>query len=155
MIEKNNTYLDIILDNDDEVLECIEQAFKDHDIKKASLVSAQGMLKNINISTTTSGTLRQRNYNQPCKIRFVSGEFYKSKEDYYGDVHISIAKDQIHQVTGILLRGVAEGEVSIKFKVINNDGINSNKPKNNNLTMLKQKIFDETAPKPRRPIIEA
>jgi predicted DNA-binding protein with PD1-like motif len=156
MIEKNNTYLEVILDNNDEFVECIEQAFRDHNIKKASLVSAEGMLKETTISTTRSGTIRQRIYLQPCKIRYVSGEFYESKNDYYGDIHISIAKDQIHQVTGLLLRGIADGEVSIKFKVIKNDGQElENKDSEKQITMLKQKILDETQPKPKKPIIEA
>jgi len=117
-IQKNNTYLDVVLEDGENFIESIEEAFKEHDIKKAVLISATGFLKEIRLATTKSGTIRQSEYPQPCMIRSVSGEFYENKNDYFGDVHISLAKDPIHQITGVLIGGNAHGEVSIKFKVI-------------------------------------
>jgi predicted DNA-binding protein with PD1-like motif len=154
MVQKNNTYLDIVLEDNEDVLECIEDSFKEHDIKKAVLISATGFIKESKIAISRSGNIRQAEYSQPCMIRSVSGEFYLGENDYYGDVHISIAKDAIHQVTGILIAGKAHGALNIKFKIIKDIGHNKDSFKPKPVTMLKQKILDETAPKERKPIIE-
>lgn len=152
-IQKNNTYLDVVLEEGESFIDSIEQAFKEHDIKKAVLVSATGFLKDIKLATTRSGTIRQAAYSEPCMIRSVSGEFYQSNNDYFGDVHISLAKDPIHQITGVLLGGDAHGEVTIKFKVIK-DPLQTTQKDNSQMTMLKQKILDESKPKEKKPIIE-
>jgi len=152
---KKNTYLEVILDDGDEFIESIEKAFKDNNIKRAILEYAQGVLKNIRISTTTSGKMRQREYIHDCKIRSVSGQFYKKEEDYFGDVHISIEKDPMHQVVGLLLEGCAVGEVKIRFKIINDIGLKNISNKNKGITLVKQKILDEDKPKPKKPIMVA
>jgi predicted DNA-binding protein with PD1-like motif len=150
-----NTYLEVILDDGEEFIESIEKAFKDNNIKRATLESANGVLKNIKLSTTTSGKMRQREYIQDCKIRSVSGQFYKKDDDYFGDVHISIEKDPLHQVVGLLLEGYAVGEVRIRFKINNNIGLNNKNHKSKNMTLVKQKILEEDKAKPKKPIMVA
>lgn len=155
--ETNNTMLDVILDDGDEVVECVEKAFLQNNIKKASLVYAAGRLKNVKVATTRTGTLKQREYNESCLIKGVSGEFTKIREnEYMGDFHISIARDEIHAVSGVLIKGSADGEVKITFKVIADmpvgaivtpDGIKE-------VNLVKQKILEETVPqKPKKPIL--
>ncbi len=155
--ETNNTMLDVILDDGDEVVECVEKAFLQNNIKKASLVYAAGRLKNVKVATTRTGTLKQREYNESCLIKSVSGEFTKIREnEYMGDFHISIARDEIHAVSGVLIKGFADGEVKITFKVIADmpvgaivtpDGIKE-------VNLVKQKILEETVPqKPKKPIL--
>lgn len=157
--ETNNTMLDVILDDGDEVVECVEKAFLQNNIKKASLVYAAGRLKNVKVATTRTGTLKQREYNESCLIKSVSGEFTKIREnEYMGDFHISIARDEIHAVSGVLIKGFADGEVKITFKVIADmpvgaiitpDGIKE-------VTLVKQKILDDTPPaKPKKEMIVA
>jgi predicted DNA-binding protein with PD1-like motif len=155
MVHKNNTYLDIVLEDGEGFIDCIEEAFKTHEVKKAVLVSATGFLKEVKVAMTKSGTMRQAEYSQPCMIRSVSGEFYQKAIDYFGDVHISLAKDPIHQITGVLLDGYAHGEVTIKFKIIKDMGHPEEKKDDQQMTMLKQKILDESRPKEKKPIIEA
>ncbi len=117
--ETSNTLLDVILDDGDEVIDCIEKAFLQNNIKEATLIGAAGRLRNVKIATTKTGTLTQREYNQSCLIKSVSGKFTKIRADeYMGDFHISVAKDEIHAVSGVLLRGIADGDVRITFKVI-------------------------------------
>ncbi len=154
MIQKNNTYLDVVLEDGEDFIDCVEEAFKEHSVKKAVLVSSTGFLKNSRIAITRSGTIRQVENSEPCMIRSVSGEFYENNNDYFGDVHISLAKDPIHKITGVLLFGQAHGDVSIKFKIIKD--IEHNKPTTDKkpITMLKQKILYETTPKEKKPIIE-
>jgi len=82
------------------------------------LVSAEGKLKDTRIATSKSGVLRQRTYSEGIKIKQVSGEFNKVNNDYFGDVNVSLAKDPIHAVSGILLMGIADGEVTIRFKIV-------------------------------------
>lgn len=155
--ETNNTMLDVILDDGDEVVECVEKAFLQNNIKKASLVYASGRLKNVKVATTRTGTLKQREYNESCLIKGVSGEFTKIREnEYMGDFHISIARDEIHAVSGVLIKGFSDGEVKITFKVIADmpvgaivtpDGIKE-------VNLVKQKILEETVPqKPKKPIL--
>jgi len=117
--ETSNTLLDVILDDGDEVIDCIEKAFLQNNIKEANLIEAAGRLRNVKIATTKTGTLTQREYAQSCLIKSVSGKFTKIRADeYMGDFHISVAKDEIHAVSGVLLRGIADGDVRITFKVI-------------------------------------
>lgn len=153
--ERNDNYLTIILDDGDEVIKCIESAFKENDIKKAVLLSAIGTLRDTKMAISRAGNLRQRIYSESLKIKEVSGEFNRVNSDYYGDVNISIEKDPIHIVSGVLLKGIADGEVTIKFKIIKNInfGINDHK-KQSNISAIKQKILDETQKKPK-PIIVA
>ena len=115
---KNDNFLTIVLDDGDDVIKCIENAFKEQGIKKALLVSAEGKLKDTRIATSKSGVLRQRTYSEGIKIKQVSGEFNKVNNDYFGDVNVSLAKDPIHAVSGILLMGTADGEVTIRFKIV-------------------------------------
>ncbi len=152
-VEKNNIYLDVVLEDGEDVLTCIEEAFKENEINRAILVSASGSLKDIKLSVTRSGTLKQVDYSQPCIIRSVSGEFYRSVDEYFGDVHISLSKDPIHQLTGVLISGVAHGEIIIKFKIIKNINQKIYKP-DKPVTMLKQKILEENKPKEKKPFIE-
>lgn len=156
--ETNNTMLDVILDDGDEVVDCVEKAFLQNNIKKASLVAAIGRLRNVKVATTRTGTLKQREYEDSCLIKSVSGDFTKIRDnEYMGDFHISIARDEIHAVSGVLIKGVADGEVKITFKVIADmpvgaiitpDGIKE-------VTLVKQKILDETTTpqKPKKPMI--
>ncbi|HNW06071.1 MAG TPA: DUF296 domain-containing protein [archaeon] len=157
--ETNNTMLEIILDDGDEIVECVENAFIQNNIKKASLISAKGKLRNIKIATTRSGTLRQREYADPCAIKSVSGDFTKIKEnEYMGDFHISIARDEIHTVSGVLIKGVADGELTIVFKIIAelNEGTIYSPEGQKEVTMVKEKIIEETAPKkPKKEMIIA
>jgi predicted DNA-binding protein with PD1-like motif len=115
---KNDNFLTIVLDNGDDIIKCIEASFQEQGIKKAHLVYAEGRLKDTRIATSKSGVLRQRTYSEPLKIKQVAGEFNRVNNDYFGDVNISLAKDPIHAVSGVLLQGFADGEVTIRFKII-------------------------------------
>ncbi len=148
--EKNDNYLTIILDDGDEVVACIENAFKENNIKKAILISADGKLRDARMAVSRAGNLRQRVYAEPLKIKQVSGEFNKLNEDYFGDVNISLEKDPIHIVSGALLRGIADGEVTIRFKIIKDIGYQVNSK-----TMMKEKIIHETVKKEPKPMIIA
>ncbi|MDD3178428.1 MAG: DUF296 domain-containing protein [Candidatus ainarchaeum sp.] len=152
--EKNDNYLTIILDDGDEVIKSIETAFKENQIKKAILISAEGNIKDTRIAISRAGNLRQRIYSESLRIKQVSGEFNKVNDDYYGDVNISIEKDPIHIISGVLLKAHADKEVIIKLKIINNInfGINS-KDHKENISAIKQKILDETQKKPKPMII--
>lgn len=155
--ETNNTVLEIILDDGDEVIDCVEKAFIQNNIKKAGLLGATGRLKTVKVATTKTGTLKQREYDS-CLIKGVSGEFNRIRDnEYMGDFHISIARDDIHIVSGVLIKAFAEGEVRIKFKVISDLEVGMiNTPEGQKeVTMVKQKILDETMtqPKPKKPMI--
>jgi len=115
---KNDNFLTIVLDDGDDIVKCVENAFKEQGIKKALLVSAEGKLRDTRIATSKSGVLRQRTYAEGIKIKQVSGEFNKVNNDYFGDINVSLAKDPIHAVSGILLQGTADGEVTIRFKIV-------------------------------------
>lgn len=151
----SNTVLDIILDDKDEVMECIEQAFLQNNIKKASLVAAIGRLKNIIITTTRAGALKQKEYLESCMIKNVSGTFTKLKsEEYIGDFHISFTKSNMQTINGVLLKAHADGEVKLSFKIIADTPIGIVvSPKGTNL--VKEKILNETVPiqKPKKPMI--
>lgn len=151
--KNTNKYLTVILDDGDEVISCIETAFKENDIRKAIIISADGKLKDIKIAVSRAGTLRQRIYSEALKVKNVSGEFNKFNNEYVGDLNISIERDPIHIVSGVLLRGVASGEVNFKFKIIKNVDyqINTQPPK----SMLKEKIINETVKKEPKPFIIA
>jgi predicted DNA-binding protein with PD1-like motif len=155
--ETNNTMLEVVLDDGDEVVECVENAFIQNNVKKASLVSANGKLRTVKVATTRTGTLRQREYAEPCAIKSVSGDFTKIKEnEYMGDFHISIARDEIHAVSGVLIKGIADGEVTIVFKVIAelDEGAIYTPEGKKEVTMVKEKIIEETAPqKPKKEMI--
>lgn len=157
--ETNNTMLEIVLDDGDEVVECVENAFIQNNIKKASLVSANGKLRTVKVATTRTGTLRQREYTEPCSIKSVSGDFTKIKEnEYMGDFHISIARDEIHAVSGVLIKGIADGEVTIVFKVIAelDEGAIYTPEGRKEVTMIKEKIIEETVTqKPKKEMIVA
>lgn len=158
--ETNNTMLEVVLDDGDEIVECVENAFIQNNVKKASLVSASGKLKMVKIATTRTGTLRQREYNESCFIKSVSGNFTKIKEnEYMGDFHMSIARDDIHIVSGVLIKGTADGEVKIVFKVIAelDEGAIYSPEGKKEVTMVKQKVLDETTipPKPKKEMIVA
>lgn len=149
--ENNNNYLTIILDDGDEVIHSIEHAFKENNIKKAILVSAEGKLRESRVAISRAGNLRQRIYSEPLKIKQVSGEFNKLNEDYIGDVNISIEKDPIHIISGALLKGIAEGEVIIRFKIIRDFDFQVTGSK----TLIKEKIINETVKKEPKPMIIA
>ncbi len=155
--ETSNTMLDVILDDGDEIVDCVEKAFIQNNVKKASLVKAVGRLKTVKVATTRTGTLRQREYNESCAIKQVSGEFTKIREgEYMGDFHISIARDEIHAVSGVLIKGIADDEVKITFKVIAelDEGKIYSPEGAKEVSMVKQKIIEETAPqKPKKPMI--
>jgi|GEM_PF-1096006 predicted DNA-binding protein with PD1-like motif len=158
--ETNNTMLEVVLDDGDEVVECVENAFIQNNVKKASLISANGKLRTVKVATTRTGTLRQREYAEPCSIKSVSGDFTKIKEkEYMGDFHISIARDEIHAVSGVLIKGTADGEVKIVFKVIAelDEGAIYTPEGKKEVTMVKQKVLDETTtpPKPKKEMIVA
>lgn len=155
--ETSNTVLEIILDDGDEVIDCVEKAFLQNNIKKAGLISAIGRVRNVKVATTKTGTLKQREYEESCLVKSVSGEFNKIREnEYMGDFHISIARDDIHIVSGVLIKAVSDGELRIQFKVISDlevgsittaDGIKE-------VSMVKQKILDEMPPaKPKKEMI--
>jgi predicted DNA-binding protein with PD1-like motif len=148
-----NKYLSIILDDSDDVINSIEQAFKEQNIRKAVLISAEGNLKNIRIAISRAGTIRQRIYSEILKIKQVSGEFNKIKNDYFGDINISFEKDPIHIINGVLLKATSNGESTFKFKIIKDIsyGINNNNNKNRN--MVKEKILEEVNKKPKPMII--
>ena len=147
---KNDNYLTIILDDGDDIIGSIEAAFKEQNIKKAVLVSADGMIRDSKMAVSRAGTLRQKTYTEALKIKQVSGEFNKINADYFGDVNISIEKDPIHIVSGALLKGTADGELIIRFKIIKdlNFGIS-------NRSMIKEKIINETVKKEPKPMIIA
>ncbi|MCK9292504.1 MAG: DUF296 domain-containing protein [archaeon] len=153
---KNDSYLTIILDDEDEVISSIEQAFKEQNIKKAVLLSAEGRLKNTRMAVSKAGTLRQRLIDQSLKIKQVSGEFNKMKNDYFGDINVSLEKDAIHVISGVLLKGFADKEVTIRFKIIKDlsFGINE-KDRNVTRNLVKEKIIEETAKKEPKPMIIA
>jgi predicted DNA-binding protein with PD1-like motif len=158
--ETNNTMLEVVLDDGDEIVECVENAFVQNNVKKASLVSAFGKLRMVKVATTRTGTLKQREYAEPCSIKSVSGDFTKIKEnEYMGDFHISIARDEIHAVSGVLIKGTADGEVKIVFKVIAelDEGAIYSPDGKKEVTMVKQKVLDETTtpPKPKKEMIVA
>ena len=149
-----NDYLSVILDNEDDVISSIEEAFKQHNIKRAVLISAEGSLNNIRIAISRAGTIRQRMYSETLKIKQVSGEFNKVKDDYFGDINISFEKDPIHIVNGVLLKAISSGESNFKFKIIKEIGYGINqKPGNHNRNMVKEKILAEVNKKPKPMII--
>ena len=155
--QKSDKFLNIILDDNDEIIKSIELAFRENNVKKAILISAEGSLKDSRIAITRAGNIRQRIYSESLKIRSVSGEFNRVNDDYLGDIHICVEKDQMHSITGVLLKGYADGEVKITFKIIsgidygiNNDSKDKRKP----VTLVKQKVLDEVRRKPK-PIIVA
>jgi predicted DNA-binding protein with PD1-like motif len=148
--QKSDVYLTVILDDGDEVISSIESAFKEQNIRKAILVFADGKIRDSRMAISRAGNLRQRIYSESLKIKQVSGEFNKVKTDYFGDVNISLEKDPIHIVSGVLLKGYASGEVIIKFKIIKDIDFADNKR-----TMLKEKIFEETTKKEPKPMIIA
>ncbi|MDD2477461.1 MAG: DUF296 domain-containing protein [Candidatus ainarchaeum sp.] len=153
---KNDSYLTIILDDEDEVISSIEQAFKEQNIKKAVLLSAEGRLKNTRMAVSKAGTLRQRLIDQSLKIKQVSGEFNKMKNDYFGDINVSLEKDAIHVISGVLLKGFADKEVTIRFKIIKDLGFGINeKDRNVTRNLVKEKIIEETAKKEPKPMIIA
>lgn len=154
--ESKDTILEVVLDDGDEVLECIERSFEQNDIKKASLLSANGTLRELKIATTKIGSIRQKVYEQPCLITSVSGDFTKTKNgEYMGDVHVSVARDAIHKESGVLLKGISHGEVKLKFKVITDlsIGIIRTPEGEKTINMVKEKILEETASKPKKPFI--
>jgi len=148
--EKSDSYLTVVLDDGDEVISCIEASFKEQNIKKAILVSAEGKLRDSKMAISRAGNLRQRIYSEPLKIKQVSGEFNKINTDYFGDVNISLEKDPIHIVSGVLLKGCAEGDVTIRFKIIKDIDYGTSSK-----TMLKEKILNETVKKEVKPMIIA
>lgn len=153
---KNDSYLTIILDDEDEVISSIEQAFKEQNIKKAVLLSAEGRLKNTRMAVSKAGTLRQRLIDQSLKIKQVSGEFNKMKNDYFGDINVSLEKDAIHVISGVLLKGFADKEVTIRFKIIKDLGFGINeKDRNVTRNLVKEKIIEQTAKKEPKPMIIA
>ncbi|HRT03728.1 MAG TPA: hypothetical protein P5513_07305 [Candidatus Diapherotrites archaeon] len=115
---KNDNYLTIILDDEEEVISSIEKAFKERDVKKAVLISAEGKLKNTRLSITRAGSIRQRTYDASMIIKSVYGEFNKVNNDYVGDINISLYMDPLHVTNGILLKGFADGECKFVFKII-------------------------------------
>ncbi len=150
-ISAKNNYLTVVLDDGDEVIHSIESAFKEQDIKKAILISAEGKLRDSRIAISRAGTLRQRIYAEALNIKQVSGEFNKVSKDYFGDVNISIEKDLIHVVNGVLLKGISDGEVIFKFKIIKNIGYGINegtRSQSKNRNLVKEKILAETNKKP-------
>jgi predicted DNA-binding protein with PD1-like motif len=147
---KNDNYLTIVLDDGDEMIACIETAFKEQNIKKAILVSADGKIRDSRMAVSRAGNLRQKTYSEALKIKQVSGEFNKIKTDYFGDVNISIIRDPIHIVSGALLRGIADGEVIVRFKIIKDIRYTVS-----NKSMLKEKIIEETVKKEPKPMIIA
>jgi len=156
--ETSNTVLEIVLDDGDEVIDCVEKAFLQNNIKKAGLLAAIGRIKNVKIATTKTGTLKQREYSESCLIKSVSGDFTRIREnEYMGDFHIAIARDEIHAVSGVLLKAFADREVRIKFKVISDlaVGIISSPEGQKEVTLVKQKILEETVvpTKPKKAMI--
>ena len=153
---KNDSYLTIILDDEDEVISSIENAFKEQNIKKAVLLSAEGRLKHTRMAVSKAGTLRQRIIDQGLKIKQVSGEFNKLKDDYFGDINISLEKDAIHVISGVLLKGFADKEVTIRFKIIKDLGFGINeKDRSASRNLVKEKIIEETKKKEPKPMIIA
>lgn len=150
----SNTILDVILDDGDEVIECVENAFLQNNLKKAILVDASGKLKNVRIATTRAGLLRQKEYNESCLIKNVSGSFTKMKgNEYVGDFHISVARDKIQNISGVLIKGFADGEVKISFKIVTDMAVGDIVPPKEQ-TLVKQKILgNDISEKPKKPII--
>ncbi|MFA5745810.1 MAG: DUF296 domain-containing protein [archaeon] len=154
--ETTNTMLDVILDDGDEVVECVEKAFIQNNVKKASLFGAVGKLRNVKVATTRTGTLKQREYDEACAIKSVSGDFTKIREnEYMGDFHISIARDEIHAVSGVLIKGTADGEVRITFKIISEFafGAITTAEGTKEVSLVKQKIIDENPVKQKKEMI--
>ena len=153
---KKDNYLTIMLDDGDEVISSIESAFKEQKIKKAILISAEGTLRDSRVAISRAGNLRQRIYSESLKIKHVSGEFNKVEEDYFGDINISLEKDPIHVINGVLLKGHSDGETKIRFKIIKDIGygINDKDKDKQNRNLVKEKIFKEDNKKPK-PIIIA
>lgn len=150
---KSDNYLTVILDDGDEVISCIEQAFKEQNIKKAIMVSAEGKLRDSKMAISRAGSLRQRIYPEALKIKQVSGEFNKVNDDYFGDVNISLEKDPIHIVSGVLLKGYSDGEVKIRLKIIKDIGFGVTNKGDRNL--VKEKILEESKKKEPKPMIIA
>lgn len=153
---KKDNYLTIILDDGDELINSIEEAFKEQNIKKAILISAEGSIRDSRIAVSRAGNLRQRLYSEILKIKHVSGEFNKVNNDYFGDINISLEKDPIHIINGVLLKGISDGNTKIIFKIITNIGygINTkNKIDSNNRNLVKEKILKEDTKKTKPMII--
>ena len=150
---KKDKYLTVVLDKGDEVIESIETAFKEQNIKKAVLIEGKGYLKDIKMAISRAGTLRQRVYTDSLKIKKVSGEFNKAKDDYFGDMNVSLEQDPIHVISGVLLKGYADSETTLRFKIIKDIdfGINKNKGSENR-NMVKEKLQEETK-KEKKPFI--
>ena len=119
-----NDYLTVILDDGDDVISSIEQAFKQQNIKRAVLISAEGSLNSIRIAISRAGTIRQRMYSETLKIKQVYGEFNKVKDDYFGDINISfenLFSNPNDEIQKIMDFHIGEIDLTESIKIINPD----------------------------------
>ncbi len=107
--------IELTLDENDDVLDCIKQTMKDNGIHHCNVVAFEGKMNNLNVNCFENSTLRSNKYMEPKEIVKGNGEF---KYDIIGDrlfgrVRI-IYKHKDKNFDGILMAGkAAEG-----FKIV-------------------------------------
>ncbi|MBU1120852.1 MAG: DUF296 domain-containing protein [archaeon] len=103
----------------DEVLEKLMEFAQNNDVKDALFVGGEGVLKNFELSEMRgAGKVENKVMHGPHELIAVSGRMYKRQGKHITELKVSLAKAGRRSISGMLLRGIVQGEAEIKIRLI-------------------------------------
>lgn len=103
----------------DEVLEKLSEFAQNNDLQEALFVSGEGVLKNFELSEMRGpGKVENKVMHGPHELIAVSGRMYKRDGKHITELKVSLAKEGRRGISGMLLRGIVQGEAEIRIRLI-------------------------------------
>lgn len=107
--------LTIILEDGEDILECLGKAMQEHCAKEFKVTEMKGSWKQGFMNYFLKNSFKSRKSFDTERIVAGSGKFVKEGSKYRGDLHITVALGN-QRVNGTLLEGKAAGGLEIKAK---------------------------------------
>lgn len=100
--------MELILDENDDLLDCIKQTMKTNGLHRCNVISLEGKMNNLNVNCFENSSLRSNKYLEPHEILKGNGEFkYDVIQDrIFGRVRI-IYRHKEKSYDGIVMGGKA------------------------------------------------
>lgn len=107
--------LTIILEDGEDILECLKKAALEQDAKEFKITDINGSWKEGFMNYFLKNQFKSRKSFETERITAGSGKFTRKGNDYSGDLKIAVALGN-QRINGTLLEGKAAKELTIKLK---------------------------------------
>jgi predicted DNA-binding protein with PD1-like motif len=108
----------LVLDDGDNILDCIKQGMIENHVSKAEIIGFEGSIKNATVSYFQRSTMRNVELNDTKKVVKANGDFkmdFADNHRVFGRIRlIYLENDKTFE--GILVRGHAAGELKITLQ---------------------------------------